>query len=45
MVCEDCGKDDETVIETLCPYAMDVNDIERWIVACGDCVYERAMDI
>lgn len=45
LECQDCGKKDETVIETFCPYARDVNDEDVEITVCEDCYGERAADI
>lgn len=45
LTCEDCGKMDETVKATLCPYDLDINGIETEVNLCPNCEYERAMDI
>jgi len=45
LICEDCGKQDETVRNDDCPYAEDVCDVKIPIVICEDCYYERCMDI
>jgi hypothetical protein len=45
MICEGCNKDKPDVEEVLDPYCLEINDEEVWIVVCGDCYIERALDI
>ncbi len=42
--CEDCGSvvDVEYCIE---PYGQDIYDAEDWMWLCGECYYERRMNI
>ena len=45
LKCQDCGKIDDTVTETTCPYAMEMfNNIVN-IVVCDNCYYERVLDV
>lgn len=43
--CEDCGKQDETVGETICPYAQDIGNVEIKARLCPNCYHERCQDI
>lgn len=43
--CQDCGKKDETVHDTTCPYAEEINDSIVKITVCDECYHERCMDI
>ena len=45
MKCEDCGKEDETVHDTFCPYAEEIHGEKIACVLCDSCEHERAMDI
>ena len=45
LVCEDCGKAREDAKATTCPYAEEINETIINVVLCGDCHYERSMDI
>lgn len=45
LKCQDCGKKNETVSATICPYAEEINDAKVSIVVCEDCYGERAADI
>jgi len=45
LECEDCGRKDETVQETICPYNAEINDIEVPMNLCDDCYQDRADDI
>lgn len=45
LCCEDCGKQDDTVRNDICPYAEEIDDIDIPIVICPDCYHERCMDI
>jgi hypothetical protein len=45
LKCQDCGKENETVCECLCPYAEDVNEEEIEIVVCDECYRKRSDDI
>lgn len=45
LVCEDCGCSDETVVETICPYAQDIDGQEVEVTLCTSCHNERAADI
>lgn len=45
LKCDDCGKEKEDVTETVCPYALEINDEEYPMNLCTNCYHERAMDI
>ena len=45
LECQDCGKSDETVHETTCPYAEEINDDYVEVTLCDDCYNERCMEI
>lgn len=45
LTCQDCGKQDETVSETTCPFAEEIHEIIVDITVCKDCYHERCMDI
>lgn len=45
MKCDDCEIDDETVSETTCPYAEEINDEIIECQLCPECYHERCMDI
>lgn len=45
LKCQDCGKEDETVREDVCPYEEEINGTIIDIVICPNCYYERCMDI
>ena len=45
LCCQDCGKQDETVRNDICPYAEEINGSRIPIVICPDCYHERCMDI
>ena len=45
MTCDDCGCEDDTVEETTCPYAEEINDEEELIIVCASCYAERGMAI
>ncbi len=45
LICEDCGKQDETVRNDNCPYAEGVCDVIQPIVICPDCYHQRGMDV
>ena len=45
LICQDCGKKDVTVQKTTCPYAHDIKDEIIDIVACDECVGNRADEI
>lgn len=45
LICEDCGKEDETVYETNCPFAEEIYGDEIPVIICPDCYHERCMDI
>jgi hypothetical protein len=45
LKCDDCEKEDETVQDTFCPFAADINNEEVQANLCPDCYHERCMDI
>ena len=45
LICEECGKQDETVRNDNCPYVEEVCGIIQPVVICPDCYYQRCMDI
>ena len=45
LICEDCGKQDETVRNDNCPYAEEVCGVIQPVVICPDCYHQRCMDI
>ncbi len=45
LVCEDCGKQDETVEYENCPFMEEIHDEEYTVIVCPDCYSERAMNI
>ena len=45
MYCQFCGKCDETVFETIDPYAADVDNEEIDVIICQKCYAERVDDI
>lgn len=44
-ICQDCKKAKEDVRDTTCPFAHEIHDSIVNITVCGDCYYERCMDI
>ena len=45
MICDDCREDKPDVVETLCPFAADVNNEDVDCQLCSDCYHERCQDI
>lgn len=45
MKCNDCDKDDDTVVEVFCPFAEDVHGKQIEVILCPNCYHERCMDI
>ena len=45
LVCEDCGKQDETVHHTECPYAEEIYHEVVNVTICDYCYTQRCMDI
>lgn len=45
LTCDDCGKQDDSVIETSCPYASEIHDDYQECTLCSNCYHERCMDI
>lgn len=45
LECEDCGKKDDTVKETYCPYVEELYNKRQEAVLCDNCYHERCMDI
>lgn len=43
MICQDCGKDDETVKVTNCPFQEEIHGIINKIIICKAC-YERRLE-
>lgn len=43
--CEDCGKQDESVYETNCPKAEELDGKFIPVVICSDCYEERTFDL
>ena len=45
MECDDCGEFKDDTVETICPYADEINDDTVECHLCEDCYYERCMGI
>lgn len=45
LSCDDCGKEDEDVYETTCPYAEEINGQMLEICVCPECYAERCYDV
>lgn len=45
LKCSCCGVKNDTVIESTCPYAVEINDDERLCVCCAECRFECSMSI
>jgi len=45
LKCDDCGREDETVVETYCPFAWEINDKKVEMNLCPQCRENRADDI
>ena len=45
FICDDCGKQDATVVDTFCPYSQEINDEEIPMYLCPDCYNERCLEI
>lgn len=45
MKCQDCGVEDETVEQTFCPFAEEIDNKKIEIVVCRKCYQERGWDI
>ena len=45
LVCQICGRSDETVRDVIDPYNQDVNDDEVEMTLCPDCRQDRADDV
>ena len=45
MQCDDCGKYKESVHETTCPFAYEIDDEMVECTLCNECYEERAMNI
>lgn len=45
LVCEDCGKSDDTVEETYCPYERDLNGLDIDVVLCRTCQQLRCEEL
>ena len=45
MICDDCGKEKEDVVQTTCPYAEDIHEETVDCTLCSDCYHERCMEI
>lgn len=45
MICDDCDKDKDDVVNTTCPYSEEINDEIIECTLCDDCYHERCMDI
>ena len=45
LCCDDCGKANEDVRSTNCPYAEEIYDSIVPCNLCSDCYHERCMDI
>lgn len=43
--CDDCGKCKKDVVDTVCPFAEEINNSEVKCTLCDDCYHERSMDI
>lgn len=45
LYCEDCGKKDETVRHTTCPFTAEIYDRQVSIIVCLDCYKERCDEV
>lgn len=45
LICEDCGKCDDTVRDTICPFAEEIHGESIDVVLCDECYHERFLDI
>jgi hypothetical protein len=45
LTCEDCGVQNETVKDGVCPYAQDIHYKDVECTLCPHCYHERCMDI
>lgn len=45
LVCEECGKSDDTVRVLNCGYSEEINGTEVEETICDDCEHEHLMDI
>ena len=45
MECDDCGKDKDDTVDTICPYDEEMNESVIECKLCDDCYHERCMDI
>ena len=45
LKCEDCGKENDDVEETYCPFAEEIYNENIRVTICKDCYHERCMDI
>jgi hypothetical protein len=45
LKCEDCGKEDETVEHTTCPYAEEISGKIVPVTICSECYHQSCMDI
>lgn len=45
LKCDDCGDENETVVDTICPFAAEIHETEVEITVCEDCYTDRLYDI
>lgn len=45
MKCDDCDKENDTVEDTNCPYAEEINGTNDPVNLCPNCYNERCQDI
>ena len=45
MKCEDCGKEDDTVHATVCPFTAEIRGKDIPVILCDECERGRAMEI
>ena len=45
LCCDDCGKSNDSVEETTCPFSEEIHNETIECKLCADCYHERCMDI
>mgnify|MGYP006410985949 CR=1 FL=1 len=45
LECDNCGKKDETVEDTICPYEDEINHHKIDVTLCESCYHERSCEI
>lgn len=45
LVCDDCGKNDDTVKKTYCPYTEEIHNKKVLVTICDNCYHESCENI